>query len=326
MWTSGLSKVFPAAAMAAAWVAVSLIATLSIQTSPAQANSQAESFLELGPVFMRREAPDAAPIFSSVGNPASGDIFNAADIDPGWEPGVMGRIGLGALGAWAVELGGFWIAPHKDSRSANFAGNFVINSSPTTLFVGGVTETLDWRSEIAGGEFNTTHDVIPGLELLGGVRLIALNERLKAAELTAAESYMWKTRNLLIGPQIGARLDLNQMSGAEMGPFSLSLEGKAAILHNDTHTFFEQQIGFPVNQARDNDSNLAVLLQGAIDAGVQVAEGVRLSLAYQVMWIDGVAQATEQVGQTQIFAPAIGTTTNDVLYHGGRVTLTVDLP
>ncbi len=51
-----------------------------------------------------------------------------------------------------------------------------------------------------------------------------------------------------------------------------------------------------------------------------------LSLAYQVMWIDGVAQATEQVGRTQVLAPAIGTATNDVLYHGGRVTLTFDLP
>jgi len=76
--------------LAAAVIAVPAIAATPVLGQTDGADGQIA--IDATALYMRRAAPDSAPIVSTV--PGAGDIANASQISPGWSAAVEGRVGF----------------------------------------------------------------------------------------------------------------------------------------------------------------------------------------------------------------------------------------
>ena len=300
---------------------------------PAAAQDSGLKFkIELGTTIMHRETPDREALVTNAGTGAT--VLDGSDIDPGWEAGIQGRAVITTPDGWGIEVGGFAIAPYDDTfSSSNGAPTLVRINSSVPFFLPGVTsQSLDWRSEIFGLDANLFADIGHGIQVLAGLRYVNLDEQMdityNAAVLPSLSSLT--ADNEMYGPQIGARVDVNALlaalGGGGLGPVSLELAGKAAYLSNNTQGSHVLNTGVVVVTAAGRGETSTLLLDGAVKVGYEVVPGVAVGLGYQIMYFDDVAQVTDQVATSNFFTGVIVPDSDELVYHGAQVFLTIELP
>jgi len=294
--------------------------------------------ISAGPLIMTREQASAPILSRFTSSPTAGDIFDARNFNFSWNGGVEGRIGYRFQGPFGLETGGFWLAPwHQTIINNTFSGEAQLPTTMPTLYgvPSGTVLNLSYQSRLFGADAAATYTpgMMPAVTLLGGVAGYSLQETLDFKGVFAGGSFLetdtWQSRNLLIGPEIGARADLLRLCGTTDTPWEVVTGLKVALLWNGIDNKFNDNIT-SLNQratGSNSGSTFAEGLQGGISVGYHFAPNVAVTVGYQALYLNGVALAPDQVRATSNFnvpgPNTLGRRTSDVLFHGLTAALKV---
>ena len=281
-----------------------------------------------GTLIMDRSTPDDTVLMTDSFQPGGNVLLDAGEFDfdfrGGWELGAI-RHNVRCT-CWDMEARYARIDGWRAVRDFVFSpyGSVVhyrdpVGNTDYPTLVGAVYE-----SHFDGLELNLRRPIGCGaLTLLGGFRFAELDER----GVTILQD---------IGPglnlathRVGA---INDLYGFQLGADGclwqwccLSLDGKlrAGIYSNRAvnSVLITQEVAEDL-ASRATDTNTAFLGELGLTGTCQLREGVALRAGYQLMWLEGVAVAADQVAVSD---PGTGTATVDadggVLYHGAVISL-----
>ena len=264
--------------------------------------------------------------------PSRTELLSADDFSFGAQWGGRGRVGL-TRGRFGAEASGFAVSTFVDREG--FDGRpdcCLFDTEPQSNFVlgPGRRASLRWDSELQGADASLLVEPLPGLVVLGGVRWIGLRERLRLEVPVGASVTTWEVHNRLIGPQLGWRLGILELLGFEGSRLELRNELKVAALFNRLHGVFEtREPGF-FAVGDDTLDELGAGVETSLRLAVEVVEGVRLHVGYQMLWLHDVGTAAGLGAGTGFInaggrIPVDGVTDN-VIYQGGSVGVTLSLP
>jgi hypothetical protein len=260
-----------------------------------------------GAVFMRREA-SGADIAIATGTPS----YTTADLDFGYEAGpAVTFIRHGILGTcWDLELNYFGVF----SDATAFTGDVdSLNSLPGINIVGVVPATTTYYAELHSTEINLRRQWNDCVTILGGFRWIELSDTLTTDIGAGAASFGLDVNNHLYGAQIGVDARLWQR-----GCFTVEGFAKAGIYGNNADvdaTTVGVGGALPLVSIAGNDT---VFVGDLAITGVYALNNCwSLRGGYQLLWIDGVALAPNQLDSVNISTGAGALdTSSTAFYHG----------
>jgi hypothetical protein len=129
-----------------------------------------------------------------------------------------------------------------------------------------------------------------------------------------ASNLIANTDNHLYGGQIGGQLDLCPFAG----PLSISGVVKAGMYGNYADVELSQTGFVNISLPRSDDWNTAFVGELGVIATYPLNDRWSLRGGYQLLYIDGVALATDQ--PLFVISPQVDTDSS-VLYHGGLIGL-----
>jgi hypothetical protein len=159
------------------------------------------------------------------------------------------------------------------------------------------------------------------ISLLGGFRYLNVSEQLEITpsdSVTAGGQYRISTGNNLFGAQIGARM------GRQVGRLSWSITGKAGMFDNEVRQrqYVEDFPAFILRNTQTNSAQLAFVGDMNFSAGYRLNDVWSIRAGYNLMWIDGVALAAQQVDFTNTATSGTNVITKSGLFlHGVNVGL-----
>lgn len=268
--------------------------------------------LRAGMLWMQRDNPNNA-VLVTTGDLVT-PVLNASqfnfDFAPGFELDVI-RHNAGGSG-WDLEARFF----NVDNMNA---------SVPTVLSPGGAftsyliplgnglpsTITGSYDSSLLSTELNVRRQAGPDwLTVLAGFRYLRLNEEGATIVQDIGPGLNLATignnsNNDLFGAQLGAEIDL-----LTKGRLNFNTFGKAGIYanHNSNDVFISQS-AFPATFA-SSDSSTTTAFVGELGfvGAYRITDSLSLRSTYQLMWVEGVALASDQVAVSN---PLLGTATVD---------------
>jgi hypothetical protein len=261
-------------------------------------------------------------------------LASTNDLDFPFAGGFRAYAGYRFCGCWAAEIG--YMGLFDANASTTITGDITLPGDlgpGTNVFFGADRLTYDYTSRLHGGELNfvcccscceTTCDpcVVPrcqSIEWIYGLRYLRVDEVLNiSAEReevggTETGSYQVRAANDLYGPQFGVRLRHCR------GPWSVEGTGKVAVFGNDASTsqVLTDFPDFVLRDVRASDGDVAFLGELNLSLIRQVSDHWFLRGGYNLIWIDGIALAPDQLDFT--LASTSGTTIdtdNTMFLHG----------
>ncbi|MCH7728140.1 MAG: hypothetical protein IH991_16930 [Planctomycetes bacterium] len=252
-------------------------------------------------LFMDRSRPDANVLARAAGFIP---ILNASDLGFGFEVGPRVSAIRHFDTCCDIEIGYFQIDGW--SAAANFPiGAFLDLPNNFGVFI----TDMEYTSRLYNGELNARTACWRGLDLLLGFRWMELNERLTAL-VSNLIRYTGDTNNHLYGLQVGAVL-----TPLDTGRLQVLFSVKAGAFHNNA----DSSSTLAGNRsASDRQHDLAFVGEISITGVCQLTDRLRARAGYQLMLLDSVALATDQLATYDSIA---GTATlnlsGSLLYHGG---------
>ena len=293
---------------------------------------------DTGPIIMTRHQDNKA-IFSSEGHAGSGDILKSSNVDDEWRMGGQARAAV-TFPCFYLDFGGFWIPSDSDTaHNLEPEGLNIIETRPRTSFNNdtSIVGTFKYSSSIYNLDGNIGHSFAPWFSVYAGVRYMSLKEKLNLFSpffVGLSESDNWKTKNSLVGPQIGARANILKLIGVcESSPWSLDTNVAFALLHNQAKShyksFYIPASGWSAFGSESSNFWTPGVAAEA-DLGYRFTRNLKLAVGYQMLYLDRVALATDAVAGTARSNPGgrinMSVEKDSVLYHGGIVRLVVELP
>ncbi len=264
-------------------------------------------------------------------------LASTNDLDFPFSGGLRAYVGHRFCGCWAWELGYFGL--FDATASTTITGDITLPGDlgpGTNVFFGADTLTYDYTSRLHGGELNfvcccscceTSCDpcAVPrchSIEWIYGLRYLRVDESLTISgerlEVGGLEtgSYNVRASNDLYGAQFGLRLRHC------WGPWSLEGTGKLGIYGNDANTsqVLTDFPAFTLRQTSASDSDVALLAELNATLVRQISDHWFVRGGYNLIWIDGIALAPDQLDFT--LASTSGTTIdtgNTMFLHGVNV-------
>jgi len=176
---------------------------------------------------------------------------------------------------------------------------------------------FNFGSDIYSGEANLRRRINNRFTFLGGFRWIELGEGYLAQDTGGANPfYATDTNNHLYGGQFG--VDMRAMGG-ENGSINIVAKGGVFGNYADQSSFQNYAPGFSATTG-GSDFQTSLLWEAAVNCRIRMNELFFIQAGYQVMWLNGLALASEQVIHND-FANAYGgtlvNTGGSLFYHGG---------
>ena len=230
-----------------------------------------------------------------------------SDYEPGFEVGIRRR-----TDSVVAELRYLQVANINDTERGSILGGLI-------------PFTTSYESELYSAEANLMTDSGSPLRLLGGLRYIRYDETTFSEAVLGGGTgtVMVESTNNLYGFQLGGEYDLFQFNGRS-GRLNLRAWGKGGIYYSDSWadvTAALVGVDAPITAA--NDSSEAFVGEVGIIGGIQLTNGLSLDAGYQVMWLNDVVLAGEQISTTPIMAgSAVSINRGQVMYHGFTFGLT----
>lgn len=270
-------------------------------------------------VFMQRSQPDSLVLMQDVFDPTRNLNADAFDFDftAGWDISVARETGNGGLEARLLSIDGW------NSATTAIVGPpslVLINNGPVLFTAPGVTSVdATYNSELLSAELNLRRKLSDRVSLLGGFRYLELDEHFHADLNGVAAfptTYDTSTRNRLYGVQLGADATLWCRD-------RLTVEGlaKVGVFHNSAGQNTVYDSGLIVVTAADTSDRAAFLGELAFTANYCLTDSLTLRGGYDLLWLETVALATEQIPTTN-FATSNGISADGgAFYHGAFVGL-----
>ena len=272
---------------------------------------------------VNQELVSTAPHPPQIG--PSIEVLNADQLHPSFSDGP--RVGLTYHGDDGFELEALYF--QTDGRPSvgavgPDAANWLVMTAP-----GGFFQTQDYddqlmawtyRSRLYNGEFNVRWNPSDRLTMLAGFRWTNLSEDLQGTLPPERSTPFWetKTRNNLYGFQIGGGWKI-----VDRGRFSINAVGKAGIFDNCVDEMTNVSIYRVVYPESASTNHAAFVGEIDLECRYQVSPRLSLKLAYQALWLEGVALAPGQIQETYsniavpVYVQALGIDSRSgVVYQG----------
>jgi hypothetical protein len=296
-------------------------------------------YAEAEALFMKRDSghPSRAVLIDAN---TQETLVSSSDLDFNFDSGLRARYGFDLTNCLMVELGYFGIF---DSRSrVDYAGPNpgvdVTLPGPlgiaSNVFHDGVRTRTDYQSQIQGAELNfpccccwesPCCDKVGSREWFVGFRYLSLRENFRiygektVNQLAETAFYDLDSENDLFGAHLGLRIRRCR------GRFSWEAMGKAGIFGN--HAGQQQVfIDYPNFLLRPpvsgNGGNVAFVGDLNLTGIYQLNDTWGLRAGYNMMWIEGVALAPDQLDFSLTSTSGAGIhTSGGVFLHGFSVGL-----
>lgn len=245
--------------------------------------------------------------------------------DMDWAAGPRLVFGLPIGQATAIEFGYFGLF--------NMNGSTFDPAPVPANLGGGVTGTAvnsraDYRSTVNNGELGLRYWIMPQVSLLAGFRYMNWHENLNTAFdpvspfgglalPPGSANAVFHTSNNLYGFQLGSNWTpmITDCLGLDIG-------GKAGIF--GAHTEMDASAAFPGlagASAAASSTRTSFIGEFGIVGTYNVTRFLKLRAGYQVMWIEGLALAPEQIGNVNFGGSTAVSNRGGVFLHGAVVGL-----
>jgi hypothetical protein len=277
-------------------------------------------YVDAGVVILHRNRAEADPIMRpvTIGLP----IISGHDSPFGWNGDLDLTVGYRMNCCDAIEVRYFGDTGADASASVDFGfipEDFTIATGGPFSLIG---FALDYQTDLHSIEINERHTVSDNLTFLTGFRYLEVDEDL-TFDLSILGSqfaqYAWADNNHLYGGQIGADVNLFG-SGSPLKFDSIFKAGLYGVQSDNAFTNRTILGTFNRNGASASD----VAFVGEIDllGTYSICQNVAVRGGYELLWIDGVALASDAASQTNPGnAGAVIDTNGQLFYHGATVAL-----
>jgi hypothetical protein len=265
-------------------------------------------------LFLERRDPTAAVLAYNTANPTQD--FDAADFHFGFQAGfdvsAVRRFGCDNT----IELRYFGIDDwNATSITTTTPGDLLrVNAAVPVFTFSGDAISGSYASELHNAEINGRRQINDRLSLLAGFRYTELDEHATANLVNAAVpfDYDCTTQNRLLGFQLGGQAILwNQC-----GPFTLDASGKAGIFNNAAAQHSTYSTGLVTLPATGRDDRTAFIGEVGVTGTCQLTDHLAMRGGYRLLWIDGVALASDQLSVSDFANNAGLHGSGDAFYHG----------
>lgn len=267
-------------------------------------------------LFLHRSEPQSEILaFNTLDNT---EMLNAEDFDFDTQAGVDLSLSRAIGTRGGLEIRYFGVNDWNSAQSVVTTPNELLqfNSSPPVFPTSGDGIVANYASKLHNAEINASRQYCDWVKLSAGFRYLELNERM-FAELTNAAipfDYAETTSNHLYGAQLG--IDGMMWRRDSLG---FSVVGKAGIFGNHSAHNAAVNTGVATLTASGSDDRTAFVGELGFIGNAKLTECLAVRAGYRLLWIDGVAVATDQLGATD-FNTGVGFDgSGDVFYHGAFV-------
>jgi len=161
-------------------------------------------------------------------------------------------------------------------------------------------------------EVNVRRQHSDRIAFLAGFRTLELHELMNNADRFSSFAFATRTANYLYGAQAGVDAVLRDRGG----PFRIEGNAKAGIYGTVAQAHYTNTAGF--NQAA-NDSLVSFVGDMAFTAVYQFTDRLAFRAGYQLLWIEGLALAGDQLQFSQDVPPLPLDTLGGMFAHGALV-------
>lgn len=268
-------------------------------------------------VFLERRSPASAVLMFNTQDASQN--LNASSFDFPFQAGVDVSLARHFGRDNALEVRYFGVDQwNATATTTTTPGNLLqVNAAHPIFVAAGDSIGATDKSELHNFEVNGLHSLGNCLTLLAGFRYAELDEDFTAT-LIGSEvpfSYDARTRNRLYGFQLGGKASLWDRGG----PLTIEGVGKAGVYANRAAQDSAHPLGVVTLPASGNTTATAFLGEVGATGSYRFTEHFSLRGGYRLLWIDGVALATDQVAVSNFIFNSGLKASGDAFYHGAFV-------
>lgn len=271
--------------------------------------------VKAGAVILQRTRPTPTRLIADVNTGET--VLDASDFDFNWEAGpdiaVIRSINSG-LGA--IEARYFSINDSQATKS--LYADVWIPTVPPLVSDGWVDIDAMYSSRLYSAEINYRHNPANDFCWLVGFRWVQFDENLELDSYSPLNeaTIVFDAENQLYGGQIG--LDWRIFDRG--GPIAVNSVFKAGVFGNSaSNSFLLRQDTGPSFRASDAANQVAFVGEIDITAVYRWTDHIALRGGYQLLWVEGVAVAADQVAATNLITENGIDTRGGVFYQGALV-------
>ncbi len=265
-------------------------------------------------LFLERRDPADVVWAENVANRAQS--FDAGRFDFGREAGldvsVVRRIGC----ANAFEFRYFGVDGwNATSTMATTPGDLLrVNAAVPVFTFTGDSLSAAYASKLHNLEINGLHQLNERLRLLAGFRYVELDEQAAMNLVNSAVpfEYQCATRNRLYGFQLGGQATLWD----NCGPFTLDAVSKAGLFNNSAAQDSSYSTSLVTLPANGRGDHTAFVGEVGVTGTCHVTDHLSLRGGYRLLWINGVALASDQLPVSDFANNSGFTSSGGAFYHG----------
>ncbi len=272
--------------------------------------------VKAGAIILQRGTPRSTPVLSTFNGIALVPQVNAHDFGFNGEAGpdiILMRAITGSRDT--IELRFFGI--NGWSATQSFSGLGLVPTNPPIAVA---FPTITYTSRLYSAEINCVETVNQWFNWLGGFRWMQVGEALDYSTLVGGDS-VFNTNNNLYGGQLGTNLRVWDSGG----PLRINTSFKLGLYGNSADNGLHSVDPTSVLLAADQRSQLAFVAEIGVTGVYQWTDHLALRAGYELLWIDGLALAPEQIAATNIpVAGVLGSginSTGETFYQGALVGL-----
>jgi hypothetical protein len=268
----------------------------------------------VGAVILERARPRRQRVIEDRTGGTAGDGFSDA-FDFGFEAGPDITLTRWLANGNGIEVRYFGALQWDAQAHWMSATGWALPTNPPRVGAGAAVIDANYISRLNSTEVNYREAPNQTVSLLAGFRWIELHEDLDVdADFGSNMTEVgWNTDNHLYGAQTGAEINLLDRGG----PFTALAWFKGGIYGNDADNDFSlnQSIG-PDVSFTDQTGRVAFVGDIAFTGSYQLTDSISLRTGYQLLFIDGVALASEQIFATNVVTGSGVDATGFAFYHG----------
>jgi hypothetical protein len=268
-----------------------------------------------GAILLDRSSPGDLPLMQDTTDPTR--QLNADDFhfgfEAGWDTSLAYRMARGSEVEARFFIVDSWNEAAAVATNSTLLNPLRINNNPPTF--AGATQTIDANlgSDLLSVEVNWLEPVHDNWSLILGFRHAELDELLHAQLNAGPQTFLYDTTtaNRLDGFQLGAA-SRDFCLGHVLANASL----KAGIYHNSADHVTTFNTGVVTQTASGSASDVSFLGELAVAVKYCVTEGIAVRAGYNVIWLESVALAPDQIPATDLFTGTGISNGGSVFYHG----------
>jgi hypothetical protein len=269
-------------------------------------------------LFLHRSDPTSGVLVFNTNDPAQN--LNANDFNFGTQAGFDVSLTRVLENGNAVELRYFGVNNWDGRLDVATTRNDLLqfNAAVPVTAAAGDAVTASYASRLHNAEVNLSHQFRDWLALAVGFRYLELSEQGGSSLVNAAipADYGVTTENHLYGAQIGAQ---SLLWCHEC--FQLDAIGKVGIYGNDADHNALITTGVATVNAGGSDDSTAFVGELGIQGAALLTANLSVRGGYRLLWVDGVALASDQLAATDFFTSSGIDGSGDVFYQGAYVGL-----